>query len=152
MKKIETEVNINSSIESVWEIISDLGCHSDWNPFLTKIDGNLIEGSSVRITVQLGNNKPEIAEPILKKLIPKKEIHFLMNKWPLIKGEHYFIFESISDTETKFIHGERFYGLLPMFLWWKLKPLFTQGFNDMNQALKNRVEFRHNKFSQSDAR
>ncbi len=152
MKIIETEVNIHSSLESVWEVFSDLGRHSDWNPFLTKIDGPLIEGGSVRITVQLGNNKPEIAEPILKKLIPKQEVHFLMNKWPLIKGEHYFIFESLSSMETKITHGERFYGLLAIFFWWKLKPLFTQGFNDMNQALKNTVELRQKKLSQADAR
>jgi len=140
MKKIETEITINSSVDNVWEVFFDLDGHSEWNPFLTKIDGNLVEGDSVKITVQLGDNKPEIAEPIIKKLIQKKEIHFLMNKWPLIKGEHYFIFEAISDNKTKLIHGERFYGLLPMFLWGKLNPLFTQGFRDMNEALKKRVE------------
>ncbi|CED59672.1 putative uncharacterized protein [Moritella viscosa] len=140
MMEIKTEINIGASVKDVWKVFTDLNGHAEWNPFLTEINGSLNVGKAVDITVKLEGRKPEIAKVILKELKHEKEAVFLMNKWPLIKGRHYFRLESTSDNETKFIHGEVFTGLIPFFAGAKLYPLFHSAFESMNLALKNRIE------------
>jgi len=42
MKKIETEIIINTTPERVWEILIDFENYPNWNPFIRAIVGDLI--------------------------------------------------------------------------------------------------------------
>lgn len=57
----------------------------------------------------------------------------------LFTGEHYFLLTSPAAGKTHLVHGENFTGLLIPLLGGLLKATET-GFNDMNKALKERVE------------
>lgn len=58
----------------------------------------------------------------------------------LFDGEHYFIVEEISDEKVRFIHGEKFRGILALLLWGSVEPGTKRGFQAMNKALKDRAE------------
>ena len=140
MKKIETQIQIEASLESVWGIFSDFKKYHEWNPFLTEIQGSLNEGESLKIKVALSNGKTRFADPKVEKVLYGKEACLLAKSGVLFTGKHYFIFEAISPVETRVIHGEIFSGVLPFFLWHKIEKVFTASFEEMNKALKLRAE------------
>jgi hypothetical protein len=57
----------------------------------------------------------------------------------IFDGEHYFILESVDKDITKFIHGEKFSGLLVPFVR-KMLDKTQKGFQLMNESIKNECE------------
>jgi hypothetical protein len=57
----------------------------------------------------------------------------------IFDGEHYFILESVDKDITKFIHGEKFSGLLVPFVR-KMLDKTQKGFLLMNESIKNECE------------
>jgi hypothetical protein len=58
----------------------------------------------------------------------------------LFDGEHIFEIKPSPEGKTRFIHRERFTGLLVPFVWRSLNTKTRRGFNEMNRALKRRAE------------
>lgn len=58
----------------------------------------------------------------------------------IFDGEHYFILQPEPSGGTRFIHGEKFSGILLPFLSKSLDTSTLSGFREMNQALKQRCE------------
>lgn len=44
MKEIKTEIDISSTPENVWRILTDFSKYLEWNPFIDQISGELKEG------------------------------------------------------------------------------------------------------------
>ncbi len=60
----------------------------------------------------------------------------------LFDAEHYFIIEPYNENRVRFVQGEKFHGLLvPLFR--GIIDKAKRGFEEMNQALKERVEQPH---------
>lgn len=140
MKKIETQIDIEATLNDLWDIFSDFKHYSEWNPFLIDVRGVLVEGSSVKIKARFSSGKIRGAEPKVEKLVWGKEVCFLARKGLLFTGRHYFIFEQISPVKTRLTHGEFFSGLLPFILWHKMEPTIRASFIEMNHALKLKAE------------
>ena len=51
MKEINTEIQISSTPEKVWEILMDLPEWSKWNPIVNSIEGELNIGEKLSITM-----------------------------------------------------------------------------------------------------
>lgn len=59
----------------------------------------------------------------------------------LFQGEHVFELQPLGEDRTRFVHRERFSGLLVPLLWKKLLNVDTRaGFEAMNRALKQEAE------------
>jgi hypothetical protein len=58
----------------------------------------------------------------------------------IFDGEHYFQIEPLGSGSVRFVHGERFSGLLVPLLKSSLAGGTKAGFVAMNEALKARVE------------
>jgi len=141
MKEIITEININVEPEKVWKIIIDIEDYPNWNPLIRKLSGNLAVGNKLEALFQAPGLKARTFKVTLVKLNTNTEFRWLGKLggmgW-LFSGDHYFILEKI-DSGTRFIHGEKFSGLLIPFF----KSLFKiteDGFNQMNLALKEKSE------------
>ena len=58
----------------------------------------------------------------------------------IFDGEHQFHLESIEGDRTRFVQREEFGGLLVGLVLRSVRDSTTEGFEAMNQALKERVE------------
>lgn len=58
----------------------------------------------------------------------------------LFRGEHYFRLVPVGPDSVRFVHGERFSGLLVPLLRRRLEGPIRRGCEAMNAALKRRVE------------
>ena len=144
MRQEETEINIKAPPETVWKVMTDFDSFPHWNPMITRARGEAVEGTILEVQLTLPNGKPRTFRPRLLVAEPNKELRWIGKFLHslLFSGEHYFILEPTEGRGTRFLHGERFSGLLVPLLSGVIKKS-VQGFEQMNVALKERVEGSH---------
>ena len=140
-KAIKTEILINSTPEKVWQMLTNFEHYPNWNPFIKSIHGEKTVGGKLVIEVQPANRKVMTFKPVILTFDANKELRWL-GSGPvkgLFDGEHYFKIVGQENGTTKFIHGEKFSGLLVSFMPKLLKDTEV-GFERMNEAIKKECE------------
>ena len=142
MKELRTEIEINGSIDKVWQVLTNFSLYPEWNPFIKKIEGNLKVGAQLIVFMEPPGKKGMTFKPILKILEPKNEFRWLGSLAipGIFDGEHIFQLEQINNNKIRFIHRENFGGILVPLLWKSLNSSTRRGFEEMNKSLKERVE------------
>ncbi len=141
-KQIETEIEIDASAETVWNILTDFDEHPSWNPFVREISGFPKEGERLRVFIQPAGGKGMVFKPRVLKAEQNRELRWLGKLFipGLFDGEHYFRIEPIGEDRVRFVHGENFSGILVGLMAGSLDKGTADGFRAMNQALKRRAE------------
>ncbi|HKK20956.1 MAG TPA: SRPBCC domain-containing protein [candidate division Zixibacteria bacterium] len=144
MKEIRTEIVVNASLKDVWRTLIDFHAFPEWNPFITEISGEIRVGAKLRIQARLSDKRAMVFKPKILRCSPDEELRWLGRLMlpGLFDGEHQFRLESIAPDKTRFLHSERFSGVLVPILWGMIGPDTESGFHKMNEALKQRVERR----------
>lgn len=142
MFEIYTSIEIEATPKEVWKALTDTDRYSQWNPFIKRINGELKEGATIEVFIQPVGEKGMTFRPKVISCIPGQELRWLGKVFVpgLFDGEHGFEIEDLGEGKVKFIHKERFQGLLVPFLKSKLNNGTRKGFEAMNQALKSYVE------------
>jgi hypothetical protein len=145
MKEIITSMEIATSEDRVWEILTDFPKYSQWNPFIQSISGKAEAGEKLLVKIKPPGARGMTFKPIVLTVSPKKELRWRGNLIipGLFDGEHQFIIEKINQDRVKFIQREKFSGLLVPLFSKSLDANTRQGFEDMNKALKD-VSEKHN--------
>lgn len=142
MFEIVTDIEINTSAQHVWAVLINFTEYPNWNPFIHEIRGIPHKGEKLRAFIQLPGSKGMAFRPTVLTATPEQELrwlgHFLIPG--LFDGEHYFRIVPIDQNRVRFIHGERFSGLLVGLVKSRLEDSAKAGFEAMNQALKARAE------------
>lgn len=142
MKEVRSEIEIASYPESVWKILTDFATYDQWNPFINKIIGLPTEGSKIDIYIQTPSGKNRKYSPRITKVEEGRELRwFGKSSLPgFLNAEHIFTIEELQPESVRFIQREVFDGLLTRLFGKGLDTDVMQGFQDMNDALKKRVE------------
>lgn len=142
MKTITTEIKINAGIEKVWEILSDFPSYPDWNPFITRISGEIKTGSKLNVTLEIEGMKPSSFKPEIISVTQGEKFCWRGKLYMkgLFDGTHYFILEKTGDNKTLLTHGENFQGILTRSILRKIEKSTRDGFERMNLALKEKAE------------
>ncbi len=141
MKEIITEITIDANISTVWNVLMDFENHPKWNPFIKSISGEKIVGKKLEVFIKPPDGNGMTFKPVILKLDVNKEFRWKgkLGIPGLFDGEHFFILEPIEGNKTKFVHGEKFSGLLIPLLG-KIFDKTVIGFDQMNKALKSKCE------------
>lgn len=143
MREIRTTTDIDAPVERVWKLLSDFDCWGDWNPVIPRVRGSLEAGAPVDIQLAMGRRRVPIkctmlradADRELRWRGPRSKLQAR-----LLSGEHYFSLEKVDAGHTRFVHGERFRGLLAPLVWSRLEPMLHKRYAQVNEALKARSE------------
>ncbi len=141
MKQIETEILINAKPDKVWQVLTDFESHSKWNPFIKSISGEKKVGEKLIVQLQPPEGKGMTFTPDVLAFSENKEFRWkgkLLFKG-IFDGEHYFKLIGTTKNQTKFVHGEKFSGIL-IPLMGKVLENTKKGFEIMNEALKTECE------------
>lgn len=141
MPEIKTEIIINSDAESVWNILTDIPNHQKWNTVFRDLKGTAEVGRGIRLKLNIAGKARPFSAKVLECNQPKT-FAWGSAKSPLdilISANHYFHIEALSDNKIRFIHGEKFGGLLPLLLWPLIRKIEPQ-YQQMNTDLKNQAE------------
>jgi hypothetical protein len=138
LKHIRTETTMAAPIEKVWATLTDFNAYPRWNPFITRLTGDISEGGKVEARLMGMTINPRI-----ERLEENTELRWVghLGVPGIFDGEHYFRIEANKDGSTRFVHGERFTGVLvPIFSLIGQFKKIERAFVGMNEALKARVE------------
>lgn len=141
-KEVRTEIDIRASDERVWQILTDFPNFVNWNPFITKISGDLKKHARLKVHIQPQGERGMTFRPIILKVEPKRELHWIgrLAVPGLFSGEHIFTIQPLGKDHVRFIHREIFTGLFVLIYARNFDTNIRQGFEDMNQALKAKAE------------
>ncbi|WP_196894426.1 SRPBCC domain-containing protein [Aureivirga marina] len=141
MKHIKTEIIIEASSEKIWNVLMDFKNYGKWNPFILKINGVKKEGKRLKVNIQPPNGKKMTFRPVIIKLEKEKVFRWIgrLGVKGVFDGEHYFELISEDENKTRFIHGEKFTGILVATAGKAIEKT-KQGFDLMNIALKEKCE------------
>ncbi|SMD46145.1 hypothetical protein SAMN00777080_4825 [Aquiflexum balticum DSM 16537] len=139
--KIRTEIIINASKEKVWDILTDFGNYSSWNPFIIQSKGQAVVGNKLTNTMKNGD-KDMTFKPTILKVESYRYFDWLGSLWfkGLFDGHHYFEIEEINPNQVKLNHGENFSGILSKMILNKIGDQTRENFVKMNMALKEKAE------------
>ena len=137
---LDTFIDINAPPQLVWKVLLDFPAWMEWNPFIPSITGKLEVGAHLRIVVSPPGLKSMEFKPKVFVVRPGEEIvwggSFLLFVY---RGDHTILLEPLPSGGTRFRQRERFRGPMVLFMGKMFKPT-EQGYHQMNQALKRRVE------------
>jgi hypothetical protein len=141
MRLIETTTDIQAPAARIWSILTDFPAYPAWNPFITAFEGELRPGARLKITIAPPGHRPMTFRPVVLVVTPDYELRWLGRLLVpgLFDGEHAFGLEQQPES-CRFLHGERFSGILLPFIGKQLFEATQQGFEAMNSALKQRAE------------
>jgi hypothetical protein len=142
--KITTSILVNATAEKVWRILTDFESYSQWNPFITSIKGEVNVGNILQVTITPPNGNAMKFKPTILVVKEYKELKWigkLLFKG-LFDGEHQFeIIDNKNGTVT-FIQSEKFTGVLTPFFKKMINVNTKNGFELMNEKLKERAEIK----------
>ena len=142
MKAIHSVIEINASAEKVWRVLTDFAAYPKWNPFVRIVEGEVSVGARLQVYIEPSSGNGMLFSPTILVHEPNRELRWLGHLWlpGIFDGEHSFVIEPLGDGRVRFIQRERFKGLLLPFLSKMLDRDTQRGFEEMNRALKLRVE------------
>lgn len=141
MKNIQTEILILADTAKVWDVLMNFDSYPKWNPFITSISGEPKLGNRLTVSINPPGGKGMTFKPNILTLEANKEFRWKgkLGINGIFDGEHYFILESVDKDITKFIHGEKFSGLLVPLVG-KMLDKTQKGFQLMNESIKKECE------------
>jgi hypothetical protein len=151
MKELRTEIEFEGTPEEVWEVLADLPAYAEWNPFITKVQGELRRGAKLEVHMEPEGERAMTFRPTVMVSEPARELrwlgHLLVRR--IFDGEHRWQIEETGPGRVRFTQSERFGGILVPLLWKRLRDGGTaKGFRAMNEALARRVAGLHRQAGQ----
>lgn len=142
MRSITSNIIIHAGMDKVWKILTDFARYPDWNPFITRISGELATGSNLDVTLQIEGMKPASFKPRILSVTPGENYCWRGKLFVrgLFDGTHYFRLEKMEDGKTLLTQGENFQGILCAPILKRIERSTLEAFEKMNQALREQVE------------
>jgi hypothetical protein len=142
MKELFTEIEINASSDKVWQVLTDFKSYPEWNPFVRELKGDVQVGNRIEAVLQAPNLKEMTFKPRVIKLVPRREFrwHGILGIRAIFEGEHIFEVHPSQPNKVRFVQRELFSGLLAPMILKNIESNTKAGFEQMNQALKERCE------------
>lgn len=141
MKEIKTEIIINAPLDQIWDTLLDFKAYSTWNPFIIKIMGSKTLHSKLVVTIKPHGQKSMDFTPTITK-VSDYHLMWLGTVWKkgIFDGEHSFLLQQETNNTVRFLHSEKFSGILSSPIFAMIGKSTIMGFEQMNLALKSLCE------------
>jgi hypothetical protein len=145
---VDTQVEINAPAKAVRAVLFGFDDYPKWNPFITKVDGLVAEGSSVYVTLKPFGMR-ELNGDVIVTTVNENQLSwkgtalaqmsgsFTLPVPGILSGEHDFIIQELGPDRTLFLNNDKISGTLLAFN--DLQPM-RAALEAMNEALKKRAE------------
>jgi hypothetical protein len=135
-KSVHSEIIISAKVNAIWTVLTDTEKYPEWNPVFKVLEGELIEGGTVKYEfTQDENTTSEIPSKVIE--IKENELLNQAGGIPVVLTyNHKYILKPI-DEGTKVTIQEDYRGIFVLF--WNPDPV-QKAYERLNEALKTRVE------------
>lgn len=141
MTSIETSIVIAAPIDCVWSVLTALDRYADWNPYLVRIEGNAVAGTTITVHSVTVPGGDLIVAPVS---VVSVEPYVMRWEGGLpdrgqFKGDHWFVLNE-EKGNTRFDHFEHFSGALEAAILAAHGETIRTNFLRFNDALKAHTE------------
>ena len=139
---LHSEIDIDASPTTVWNILTDLDEYPNWNPFIISASGAIDVGERLTNRLQPPNGKAMTIKPTVTAVDTQETFEWLgrLGVPGIFDGRHRFQLEATPSGGTRLVHSEHFSGLLVRAMRKSLDTKTRKGFLEMNEALKTQAE------------
>ncbi len=138
MKCFSTSTLIQASPETIWNILVDGRSWLKWNPTVTKIDGTIAPGETVKVHTKI--NPDRVFAIKVSEFVPYERMVWTGSMpFGLFKGERIYSLSRHADGSVKFSMRESFSGLMAALIAQSI-PDLQPAFDEFAAALKQRAE------------
>jgi hypothetical protein len=134
-RDISTDILIQSSPRTVWQVLTATSQYPSWNPMINRIAGDLHEGNVIEV------DEGMVFHPKILAFRPNREL-----RWKghvgipgIFDGDHRFVLAGQGEY-THLVQSERFTGILAGRLTRQIIDDTVEAMQEMNRALKARAE------------
>ncbi|HYI22886.1 MAG TPA: SRPBCC domain-containing protein [Candidatus Limnocylindrales bacterium] len=141
-RTIRSAIEIRAPLDVVWRVLTDFAAYPDWNPHIKRVVGTPRAGTRITIHSQPPGGRTVVMRPEVIEWSPPNELRwrgtFISRR--LFTGEHGFRVDTTATGRVRFTQDETFTGLLvPLYA--RLRMNSTRnGFDQVNEALRERAE------------
>jgi len=136
-KEIKTSIIIKAKPDKVWKVFTDFKEYPTWNPFIKSLTGEIEEGKKIKVKTNSASFKSRILACTQNKELVWAGSLYIKG---LFDGEHRFILKYNGKGTTLFEQSEEFNGVLVKAFSKKIDGEIKDGFQQMNEKLKEEVE------------
>ena len=137
---LEMVREIGATPERVWEVLTDLTEWDSWNPTLSQPQGELVEGSTVRMNLKLGRRSSAMRQEIVEVSPPS------VLRWRSLFGPKWmfsvlrtFRIDPAGDDRSRFEQSEVGTGVFARLIFMFTGPPTVRGYAALAEALERRL-------------
>jgi hypothetical protein len=140
MKNVTTVIDIPATQERVWATLVDTAAYPGWNPFITRLSGELAAGQRLEVRIAPPGGRAMTFKPTVTQVEPGRRLEWLgtMGIKGIFDGRHRFTLEPLGDRGTRLTQSEEFTGMLVPFTG-RVLARTRAGFEAMNDGLRQRA-------------
>ena len=141
-KQLNAEIEVQASPDRVWEVLTDFAAYPQWNPFIVQATGQAAPGSRLELKMRPSGGRTTTIRPEVLEADPGRKLRWLGRVLVpgLFDGEHSFTIQPTGPGRVRLTQHEEFRGLLAAPVLALIAKPTLEGFHQMNQALKSRIE------------
>jgi hypothetical protein len=138
--EVRTEIDIDAQPAEVWAILSDTARWSEWNPYLTRLTGDIAVGSTIHANVRMADGVEAEFDSDIDVVHVNKRLSWRGgDDAGDMRANHIFEIEP-RDSGCLFVHREAFAGPKAEKAYLDNRQALSDSFVLMNEALKARAE------------
>src|SRR5688572_29119220 len=102
-KRLQTDIEIQSTPERVWEILTDFDAYKAWNPFIIQAAGQAVPGQRFQVRMQPPGRRATTFRPEVLEAEPNRRLRWLGHLLVpgLFDGEHRFTIEPLGPDRVR---------------------------------------------------
>ncbi|RYZ01569.1 MAG: SRPBCC domain-containing protein [Myxococcales bacterium] len=139
--ELRSEVEIDAPRSHVYRVLTDFAHYEEWNPYFTRVAGELVVGSTLQLELSLPEGSAYELAAEVTRVAPDEALRWVGRFWSsaLLQLEQSFALTEPRAGVTRVLQGQDFSGFLLRFAGKGLTQA-ARGAVYMNQALKKRAE------------
>lgn len=138
MNEMMTEMSLAAPVGRLWELMTDIGLYSHWNPLFRKGTGRLAKGEEIELLVELPDIPSFTIKPRVLDLSPQCILswRYTMGTSFLFSWRYSVVFDADGSGGTKFIQRSAFGGILAPLFGFALGSAVGKALEAMNRAMR----------------
>src|SRR6266498_5213608 len=102
-KQLRTQIDIQASPERVWQVLTDFGAYSQWNPFMVQASGRAAQGERITIRMRPEGGRAMTFRPTVREATARRRLSWLGHLVlpGLFDGEHSFTIEPLGEGRDR---------------------------------------------------
>ena len=141
---IDYELEINAPLDTVWEVITDVGRYKEWNKFTVDCRSTLKPGDPIVMKVMLFS-KPQPQTETIFTHVPKQSLSYGLDGGALkaIVSNRIHTVKALGPDRTYYSSHFELSGWLMPLVRALMKPRLVKGFRLMTDGIRDQAEKLH---------